>query len=55
MVYDFLREDFVESLELFEEDLSKYIATDIISRVTSLHRMIYGNRTEIESALASNL
>lgn len=47
----YLREDYNECLELFEEDLSKKLAPDTVSRIISLFRMMYGNRTEIETAL----
>ncbi|XP_031637815.1 uncharacterized protein LOC116350212 isoform X2 [Contarinia nasturtii] len=49
--YEFLREDYNECLELLETDLSKKLTPDIVSRIMSFHRMIYGNRREIETAL----
>lgn len=49
--YAFLREDYNECLELFEMDLSQKLAPDIVSRFIRLYRMIYGDRTQIETAL----
>lgn len=53
--YAFLREDFNECLDLFQMDLSKKLAPDTVSRIISLFRMMYGNRTQIETALVKNL
>lgn len=49
--YAFLRENYNECLELFEMDLSQKLAPDTVSRIISLYRMIYGNRTEVDTAL----
>lgn len=49
--YEFLREDFKECLELFETDLSKGLNSYTVSRLINLYRMMYGNRTEIETGL----
>lgn len=49
--YAFFREDYNECLELFEMDLSQKLAPDTVSRIISLFRMVYGNRTEVETAL----
>lgn len=49
--YEFPREDYNECLELLETDLSKKLTPDIVSRIMSFHRMIYGNRTDIGIAL----
>lgn len=49
--YAFLCQDYNECLELFEMDLSQKLAPDTVSRIISLFRMIYGNRTEVETAL----
>lgn len=49
--YTYLREDFNECLKLREMDLSKKLAPDTVFRMISLYRMMYGNRTEIETAL----
>lgn len=45
-----LREDFKECLELNKMDISKKLAPDTVSRLMSLLRIFYGNRTEIETA-----
>ncbi|XP_031634260.1 uncharacterized protein LOC116347696 [Contarinia nasturtii] len=50
--YSFDRDEYNECLELFAEDLSKKVASDTISRVMTLQRILYGNRTEIENALS---
>ncbi|XP_031627299.1 uncharacterized protein LOC116343412 [Contarinia nasturtii] len=50
--YEFFRADYNECLELLAMDLSKYLSSDAVSRIISLHRMLYGNRTEIETALS---
>ncbi|XP_055305936.1 uncharacterized protein LOC129570385 [Sitodiplosis mosellana] len=50
--YEFFRADYNECLELLAMDLSKYLSLDAVSRIISLHRMLYGNRTEIETALS---
>lgn len=49
--YAFLREDYNECLKLFEMDLSQKLDPGTVSRIISLYRMIYGNRTEVETAL----
>lgn len=51
--YSFDREEYNECLELFAEDLSKTVASGTLSRVMTLQRILYGNRTEIENALVS--
>lgn len=51
--YSFDREEYNECLELFVEDISKTVASDTLSRVMTLQRILYGNRTEIENALVS--
>lgn len=53
--YDFIVDDYNESLELFANDLSQKIEPDIASRFMTLCRAIYGNRTEVETALVSSL
>lgn len=65
MQYEFMRDDYHECLELFATDLVKAVqpaglsaivapnTIPIISRMITLHRIIYGNRTEIEAALVS--
>lgn len=53
--YDFIVDDYNESLELFADDLSQKLAPDIVSRLITFGRAIYGNRTEVETALVSNL
>lgn len=54
--YEFLLYDYSESLELFEVDLKRFngLSSYSISRVMSLMRIIYGNRTEIETGLVNN-
>lgn len=54
-MYEFFREDYTECLEMFAEDLSKIVAPDIANRLISLHKIIYGNQTEIETALVNSL
>lgn len=49
--YSILREDFDECLELYKVDLSKKLPPDTVSRLITLHRVMYGNRTEIDNAL----
>lgn len=51
--YSFDREEYNECLELFANDLSKTVPSDILSRVMTLQRIVYGNRTEIANALVS--
>ncbi|XP_055301815.1 uncharacterized protein LOC129568196 [Sitodiplosis mosellana] len=51
MQYEFNREDYNECLEIFVEDLTKILAPEIAYRLISLHRIIYGNQTEIQTAL----
>lgn len=51
--YSFDRDEYNECLELFVEDISKTVASDTVSRVMTLQRILYGNQTEIESALVS--
>lgn len=54
LYYEFLLEDYREALELFEMDLKKCgLSSNSVSRVMSLVRIIYGNRTEIETGLVS--
>lgn len=53
--YEFLREDFKQCLDMFAEDLSKSLPSDTVSRLISLHGIVHGNRTEIETALVSQL
>lgn len=49
--YEILREDFNECLKLYEMDLSEKLAKDTVARIITLHRIMYGNRTEIDAAL----
>lgn len=51
--YSFDREECNACLELFAKDLSKTVPSDTLSRVMTLQRLPYGNRTEIENALVS--
>lgn len=51
--YSFDRDEYNECLELFADDLSKTVASDTVSRVMTLQRILYGNRMEIENALVS--
>lgn len=55
LYYEFLHEDYSESLELFEMDLKRCngLPLDSVSRVMSLMRIIYGNRTDIENGLVN--
>ena len=56
LYYEFLHEDYRESLELFEMDLKRCngLPLDSLSRVIILMRIFYGNRTEIETGLVNN-
>lgn len=53
--YDFIVDDYNESLELFANDLYQKLDPDTASRLVTLCRIKYGNRTEVETALVSNL
>lgn len=53
MPYEFIRADYNECIELFAMDISELIEPDIVSRLITLQRIVYGNRTEIEAALVS--
>lgn len=51
--YSFDHDEYNECLELFAKDLSNAVASDTLSRVMTLQRLVYGNRTEIENALVN--
>lgn len=53
MPYEFLRADYIECLELFATDISKLLELDIVLRLITMYRIVYGNRMEIEAALVS--
>lgn len=55
MHYEFIRSDYNECVELFATDILKILKPDIVSRLITLHRIVYGNRTEIEAALVSKV
>lgn len=53
MQYEFIRADYNECVELFAMDLLKILEPEIVSRLITLHRIVYGDRTEIEAVLVS--
>lgn len=54
LLYTFWYENYNEFLDLLEIDLSANLSADTASRLITLHRVVYGNRTEIANALASS-
>lgn len=54
LLYELWQENYKQYLELVEIDLSKKLAPDTVSRLISLGRVKYGNRTDIETALVSS-
>lgn len=55
MHYAFIRDDYNEVLELIAMDFTKKQTPDTVSRIISLHRINYRNRTEIGTALVGSL
>lgn len=52
MEYEFVRGDHTERelLEMFEMDISNKLSPDLVSRLISLCKLKYGNRTDIKSS-----
>lgn len=53
MTFAFLRADYNECLDLFAKDISALVDADIVSRLTTMYRIMYGKPAEILAALVS--